>query len=41
MKEISKLPKVNYEIPYPILVGYLGYPMIKYMENINLKIKRL
>ena len=23
-------------MPYPILVGYLGYPMIKYMENIKL-----
>ena len=34
--EISKLPRENYEVPYPILVGYLGYPMIQYMENIKL-----
>mgnify|MGYP001025322976 FL=1 len=34
--EISKLPRGNYEVPYPILVGYLGYPMIQYMENIKL-----
>jgi len=24
-------------VPYPILVGYLGYPMIQYMEKISLK----
>ena len=34
--EISKFDKGNIETPYPILVGYLGYPMIKYMEKINL-----
>ena len=34
--DISKLPKENIEVPYPILVGYLGYPMIQYMENIKL-----
>ena len=37
--EISKFNKGNLETPYPILVGYLGYPMIKYMEKINLKNK--
>ena len=35
--EVSRLPKGNYEVPYPILVGYLGYPMIQYMETIKLK----
>ena len=34
--DISKLPIENFEVPYPILVGYLGYPMIQYMENIKL-----
>ncbi len=33
---ISKITNENLEVPYPILVGYLGYPMIKYMEKINL-----
>ena len=37
--EISKFEKGEIEVPYPILVGYLGYPMIKYMEQINLKNK--
>ena len=36
---ISKFDKGNIEAPYPILVGYLGYPMIKYMEKIDLKNK--
>ena len=35
--EISKFDKGDIETPLPILVGYLGYPMIKYMEKINLK----
>ncbi len=35
--EISKFDKGDIEVPYPILVGYLGYPMIKYMEKINLE----
>ena len=35
--EISKFHKGDIEVPYPILVGYLGYPMIKYMEKIKLK----
>jgi len=34
---ISKFDRENIDTPYPILVGYLGYPMIKYMERINLK----
>ena len=31
--------KANNKIdaPYPVLVGYLGYPMIKYIETIKLK----
>jgi len=37
--EISKFDKGKIEVPYPILVGYLGYPMIKYMEQIELKNK--
>jgi len=35
--EISKFEKGEIEVPFPILVGYLGYPMIKYMEQINLE----
>ena len=34
--KLSKVDKNINEPPYPILVGYLGYPMIQYMENINL-----
>ena len=34
--KISKIYKNKKEPPYPILVGYLGYPMIKYMEKIKL-----
>ena len=34
--QLSKVYKNPKEPPYPILVGYLGYPMIKYMENIKL-----
>ena len=34
--EISKFEKGDVEVPFPILVGYLGYPMIKYMEKLNL-----
>ncbi len=37
--KVSKFNKGDIEVPYPILVGYLGYPMIKYMENIKLKNK--
>tara|TARA_Y100000590_G_scaffold470474_1_gene665524 strand:+ start:1336 stop:2814 length:1479 start_codon:yes stop_codon:yes gene_type:complete len=35
--KISKLPNENTEVPYPILVGYFGYQMIKYMEKIDIK----
>ncbi len=35
--EVSKFDKGHITVPYPILVGYLGYPMIQYMEKINLK----
>ena len=34
--QLSKVYRNPKDPPYPILVGYLGYPMIKYMENINL-----
>ena len=33
----SKISNIVIDIPYPVLVGYLGYPMIRYMEEINLK----
>ena len=33
----SKIKRNSSEPPFPILVGYLGYSMIKFMENINLK----
>ena len=36
---LSKFKKTLEEVPYPTLVGYLGYPMIQYMENIKLKNK--
>ena len=36
---LSKFKISNDEVPYPTLVGYLGYPMIQYMENIELKNK--
>tara|TARA_Y100001970_G_C14176241_1_gene827153 strand:- start:148 stop:1638 length:1491 start_codon:yes stop_codon:yes gene_type:complete len=34
---ISKIKNNDLEIPYPILVGYLGYPMIQHMEKIDLQ----
>ena len=34
---ISKIESNDIDIPYPILVGYLGYPMIQHMEKIELK----
>ena len=34
---LSKIKNSSNEIPFPTLVGYLGYEMIKYMENIDLK----
>ena len=35
--ELSKFDKGDIAVPYPTLVGYLGYPMIKYIEKIYLK----
>ena len=35
--ELSKFDKGDIAVPYPTLVGYLGYPMIRYMENISLE----
>jgi len=35
--EHSKFDKENIDVPYPVLVGYLGYPMIQYMEKIKLQ----
>ena len=35
--EISKFDRGGTDVPYPVLVGYLGYPMIQHMENITLK----
>jgi len=34
---LSKFDKDNIDTPYPILVGYMGYPMIKFMEKIRLE----
>ena len=36
---ISKFKDSDNDVPFPTLVGYLGYPMIRYMENINLQNK--
>ena len=39
LRKILQLSKINRDIketPYPVLVGYLGYPMIQYMEKIIL-----
>ena len=33
---LSKVSRNSKETPYPILVGYLGYPMIQFMEKIML-----
>ncbi len=33
---LSKFNKTDNNVPYPTLVGYLGYPMIQFMENIKL-----
>ncbi len=35
---ISKFKSSN-NVPFPTLVGYLGYPMIQFMENIKIKNK--
>ncbi len=37
--KLSNFKKKDKDVPYPTLVGYLGYSMIKYMENIELKNK--
>ena len=34
--EFSKINKESHSSPFPVLVGYLGYPMIQLMEKINL-----
>ncbi len=36
LMNFSKIEKGSIDPPFPILVGYLGYPMIKWMENIKL-----
>ena len=39
LRNILQLSKIHRDIkktPYPVLVGYLGYPMIQYMEKITL-----
>ena len=33
----SKIERDKNDPPFPVLVGYLGYPMIRLMENIELK----
>ena len=40
LKELVNYSKIDRDIsapPFPTLVGYLGYPMIQYMEEIQLK----
>ena len=34
--QLSKIKRDFNKTPYPVLVGYLGYPMIQYMEKITL-----
>ena len=34
--QLSKIQRDFNKTPYPVLVGYLGYPMIQYMEKIIL-----
>ena len=34
--DFSKINKESNSSPFPVLVGYLGYPMIQLMEKINL-----
>ena len=34
---LSKFKNKDNNVPFPTLVGYLGYPMIQFMENIKLK----
>ncbi|MBI04783.1 MAG: anthranilate synthase component I [Pelagibacteraceae bacterium] len=33
---LSKFKNSNNDVPYPTLVGYLGYPIIQFMENLKL-----
>ena len=35
--KISKFKNTQNQVPFPTLVGYLGYPMIQYIENIKLE----
>ena len=35
--KLSQFKNIDNNLPYPTLVGYLGYPMIQFMENIQLK----
>ncbi|MFL2509915.1 MAG: anthranilate synthase component I [Alphaproteobacteria bacterium] len=40
LKQLVNFSKIDRELnssPFPVLVGYLGYPMIQLMEKINLK----
>ncbi len=37
--KISKFKNTQNQVPFPTLVGYLGYPMIQYIENIKLENK--
>ena len=37
--KISKFTNNEIDVPFPTLVGYLGYPMIQYIENIKLRNK--
>ena len=40
LKELVNFSAIERDVdapPFPILVGYLGYPMIQFMENIKLK----
>jgi len=37
--KISKFKNNEIDVPFPTLVGYLGYPMIQYIENIKLSNK--
>ena len=37
--KLSQFKNIDNNLPYPTLVGYLGYPMIQFMEQIKLKNK--
>ena len=34
---LSKIKNDRNDVPYPTLVGYMGYPMVQFMENIKLE----